>query len=319
MSSFDPYLIQEPDRYVEIFPSFQYKNYMRNPEIKIRRGVEERLEFIDFRLFWEGGINRSDIVEHFKISIPQASKDLGLYESRAPGNLIYDGSAKRYLASARFQPRFFEPSADNYLIQLRNVTDHTVPVAETWLEALPESEAMPIPHRRVNVRVLRSLLGAIRNHKAIQVCYQSMNTRRPGPIWRTISPHAFGHDGLRWHVRAFCHTDHRFKDFLLSRCLDSGGEERAGASPKDDKYWNEFFGVVLVPNPALSVDQQAVISQDYCMEYGQIAISIRKALLYYFRKRLRLDVAEAIDDIREIPVVVLNQKAFEDAVAEVTR
>jgi hypothetical protein len=301
---------------VEISEVFGYKNCMKKSEP--RRGVMERLEFIDFRLFWEGRINRSDIVDRFQISTPQASKDLSLYETRALGNLIYDNSAKKYFATREFQPKFFEPTADQYLIQLRSVADHTVPVGRTWLDSLPESEAMPIPHRRVNVKVLRSLLRVIRNEKAIKVCYQSMNRERPGPMWRTISPHAFGHDGLRWHVRAFCHTDKRFKDFLLSRFLDSGNEERAGAAARDDRYWNEFFSVVLVPNPALSAGQQAVISQDYCMEYGQIAISIRKALLFYFRKRLRLDIAEAVDDIREVPVVMLNQKAFDDVVREVS-
>jgi len=285
----------------------------------MRRGIEQRLEFIDFRLFWEGRINRSDIMERFKISTPQASKDLSLYESKAPGNLNYDSSAKRYFASSTFKPQFFEPSADKYLTQLRNVTDHTVPVGETWLGTLSEAEAMPIPHRRVNVDVLRSTLGAIRNQRSLRVCYQSMNNNRPGPTWRWISPHAFGHDGLRWHVRAFCHDDQRFKDFILSRCLDSDEEENTGAPASQDKYWNEFFSVVLVPNPLLSSDQQAVISQDYCMEYGQIAISIRKALLYYFNKRLRLDVAKAIDHPKETPVVVLNQRAFEDVLAEVDR
>ena len=42
----------------------------------IRWGVEQRLEFIEFRLFWEGGINRGDIIEIFGVSVPQASKDL---------------------------------------------------------------------------------------------------------------------------------------------------------------------------------------------------------------------------------------------------
>ena len=72
-----------------------------------------------------------------------------------------------------------------------------------------------------------------------------------------------------------------------------------------------------MPNPTLSSEQQNVIAQDYCMEYGQIAISVRKALLYYFNKRLRLDVAKAIDDPKETPVVVLNEKAFYDVLAEV--
>lgn len=53
------------------------------------------------------------------------------------------------------------------------------------------------------------------------------------------------------------------------------------------------------------------------MAGGQIAIPIRKSLLYYFRKRLRLDVANAIDDVRETPVVVANRDAFEATLAEV--
>jgi len=50
-----------------------------------------------------------------------------------------------------------------------------------------------------------------------------------------------------------------------------------------------------------------------------IAVSVRKASLYYFNKRLRLDVAKVIDDPKETPVVVLNQKAFQDVVAELYR
>ena len=136
-------------------------------------------------------------------------------------------------------------------------------------------------------------------------------------MWRWISPHALAHDGLRWHVRGFCHKQKSFKDFLLSRCLQSGDLHDAEAPASQDRNWNEYFSVVLIPNPALSSEQQDVIAQDYCMEYGQTAIAVRKALLYYFNKRLRLDVAKAIDDPKETPVVVLNEKAFQDALAEV--
>lgn len=285
----------------------------------MRRGIEQRLEFVDFRLYWEGRINRADIMDRFRISMPQASKDLSLYESMAPGNLIYDGSAKRYFAAPTFKPQFFEPSADEYLTQLRNIADRTVPVEDTWLGTLPSAEAMPIPHRRVNVNVLRSVVSAIRKQRSVRVCYQSMSGKRPGPMWRWISPHALGHDGLRWHVRAFCHDTQVFKDFVLSRCLDSDQERNTEVTASADKNWSEFFSVVLIPNPSLSPDQQQVISQDYCMEYGQIAISVRKALLYYFNKRLRLDVAKAIDDPKETPVVVLNQKAFQDVLTELYR
>ena len=42
----------------------------------VRWGIERRLEFIEFRLFWEGHINRGDLMAAFGISINQASTDL---------------------------------------------------------------------------------------------------------------------------------------------------------------------------------------------------------------------------------------------------
>src|SRR5262245_19352365 len=99
----------------------------------MRWGVEKRLEFIEFRLFWEGGINRADIMERFGVSVPQASKDLSLYEEKAPGNLVYDKRQKRYLASSVFEPVFLKPEAHRYLSQLRSLSDHETEPDETWL------------------------------------------------------------------------------------------------------------------------------------------------------------------------------------------
>jgi hypothetical protein len=293
-----------------------YKETMDIPDPALRRGVKERLEFIDFRLFWEGRINRGDIMERFAISTPQASKDLNLYESLASGNLSYDVSAKRYIASSSFKPKFIQPSADAFLIQLRNIADRTLPVEETWLGTVPTAEVMPIPSRRVSVKVLRAVTKAIENRMAVKVLYQSMSKKRRGPMWRWIVPHALAHDGLRWHVRALCDETNIFKDFLLSRCLDAAEERITETKASQDKYWNEYFSVVLIPNPDLSREQQEVVAQDYCMEYGQIAVPVRKALLYYFNKRLRLDVAKDNDRTEERPVVVLNDRAFRDVLTE---
>jgi hypothetical protein len=140
-----------------------------------------------------------------------------------------------------------------------------------------------------------------------------MNPRRPKALWRWISPHAFANDGLRWHVRAFCHLERKFKDFLLPRCLEAGPQE---ASRDLDLNWKEFFNVILVPNPKLSQNQQNVVAQDYCMEGGKVSIPVRKSFLYYFQKRLRLDVAQILDNSRETPVTVQNEDAFNSAVAE---
>ena len=282
----------------------------------MRWSMEKRLEFIEFRLYWESRINRADITDQFGVSVPQASKDLTLYEEKAPGNLVYDKSAKRYLAAPDFKPVFLEPHAGMYLKQLRPDALSGNDLEESWLSATPEFGTMPVPYRRVEVEVLRATQAAIRNVRAIEIEYQSMSSQRPTPEWRWITPHALGHDGLRWHVRAYCHIDHKFKDFILSRCLQVRGKNEPATKPEADRYWCEAFEVILAPNPVLSKAQQAIIAQDYEMANGKVTVAVRKALLYYFQKRLRLDVADSVDQPHETPVIVANRAAFDAALAE---
>lgn len=119
------------------------------------------------------------------------------------------------------------------------------------------------------------------------------------PIWRSISPHAFGNDGLRWHVRAFCHIDRKFKDFLLSRCLECRVGKVAEAEASEDTQWQETIQITLKSNPRLSKSQRRIIASDYDMDNNQPTLAFRKSLLYYFNRRLRLDVAEALDNPQE--------------------
>ncbi len=42
----------------------------------LRWVVEQRLEFIEFRLFWEGHVNFGDLMDAFGVSVNQASTDL---------------------------------------------------------------------------------------------------------------------------------------------------------------------------------------------------------------------------------------------------
>jgi hypothetical protein len=283
-------------------------------------GVERRLEFIEFRLFWEGGVNRSDIVDEFGVSVPQTSKDLTLYQEQAPDNIRYDRSQKRYFASEKFQPTFISLDGDAYLEHLTAASQFGRTLSfETPKYPPLGADKLPIPQRRIKPEVLRSLLGCVRESRSIEILYQSMSATRPEPIWRRISPHAFGSDGLRWHTRAFCHIDQKFKDFILSRCLGTRLPDAAGASPSDDPFWTKYFPVSLCPNPHLTTGQQKVIAEDFAMKNGEVVVPVRRALLYYFSKRLRLDVADRFDDPSEIPVVVKNRDAFDIALSEAMR
>jgi hypothetical protein len=285
----------------------------RSSGAKMRWGAEQRLEFIEFRAFWEGGVNRSDITDRFGVSTPQASNDLSLYQRLAPANLLYDSSAKRYVASPEFKPQFLTPNPDRYLAQLQAVAEGMISANETWIGVPPHAQAMPVPYRRVDPMLFRSLLAVMRERKSVEAHYQSMSVQRPKALWRRITPHAFGSDGLRWHVRGYCHLDGDFKDFILSRWRGLRAIGPPGVGPSQDGDWQTTFEVVLEPNPALSPDQQDAVAWEYDMPDRRAVLPVRKALLYYLKKRLRLDVDG--DSPAEKPVVVANREAFEEALA----
>ena len=153
----------------------------------------------------------------------------------------------------------------------------------------------------------------MREGRSIEVRYQSMSPERPESLWRRVTPHALATDGLRWHVRAFCHLDGNYKDFILSRWRALREEGPPGAPPEADRDWCETFDVILEPNPELSPSQREAVAWEYDMPGGNAALTVRKAMLYYLKKRLRLDVAG--DTPAETPVVVANRDAFESALA----
>jgi predicted DNA-binding transcriptional regulator YafY len=285
---------------------------MNKANIQRRWSIEKRLEFIDFQLYWNGQINRSDIMEKFSVSVPQASKDISLYREAAPKNLEYNASEKYYYTSKSFKPVFFEPDAYAYLMLLRDDVNAFTGADGIGLAALPEHDTLPLPRRNINPETLRSVLAAVNEKKALNIFYQSMSS--DDPAWRSISPHAFAYDGLRWHVRAYCHNNHIYKDFLLPRILKVGESKETEKPDHADGVWNEIFTVMLKPHPKLSESQAKAVAQDYNMNKAQVRVEVRLALLYYFLKRLNLDDFEAEKrKPREQHVVLANKEETKKA------
>ena len=185
----------------------------------LRWGVEQKLQFIEFRLFWEGHVNRSDLIDKFSVSQNQASGDLNRYIALAPDNMVYDKSGKTYLRSSSFSPLFLKPDATQYLSQVRSVAEGIVAPEDAWIGNFPAFDAAPSPARGIDPVVLRSIAIAIRRHEAIHILYQSMSA--PDPEWRWISPHALAFDGFRWHARSYCEKSREFRDFVISRIMEA--------------------------------------------------------------------------------------------------
>ena len=272
----------------------------------LRWGIERRLEFIDFRLFWDGRINRSDLSQQFGISTPQASADLARYQEMAPDNITYDSSLKCYLATAKYRSVFEVEDSERYLAQLRSLASGTLTDEEAWLAEIPDFRVVPTPGRSVDSQNLKTILRGIRDRYAFHIRYQSMS--KPEPHWRWITPHALGFDGFRWHVRALCHNDQTFKDFVFARICEIGEAKPQAMDLGIDEAWFDSVTVIISPHPGLSESQMQAVKLDYGMPEGVRAISISRAFLYYFLKHMGLDDDPKRKRPEDQQIVLVNRK-----------
>ena len=268
----------------------------------LRWSIEQRLAFIDRRLYWDGQINRSDLVDRFGVSVPQASADLSRYEKASKGNMAYDLHAKSYLVTDEFTPRV-DPNAREYLAQLHLIADDVLKPEESWIGKLPEFATVPRVRRRLGAEVLRRLVQAMRANLGVEISYQSLQASKPTKRW--ITPHAMSFDGQRWHARSWCHQRGRFLDFVLARIFEVHQEVRSSIDASKDLAWHTQATVRLGPNPALPPSQRHAVALDYGMRDNVVEIPVRLCLVYYLNRQLLLDVADRLNPER-VPLVVLN-------------
>jgi len=268
----------------------------------MRWGVQQRLEYIEFKLYWEGKINRKDIMDTFNVSVPQASSDIRKYLEAAPDNMYYDKKNKYYLPTKNFKAKFNLPNANSYLSNLLLYSFHS---EENSFIDMPSVHAtIPVINRGVDAEILRIVLKGIRENKAIQINYQSLS--RQSPAWRWICPHALAFDGFRWHTRAFCKLREQFLDFNLGRIIRIKNEKDSDIDSSDDTLWHTQTKLVIAPHPKLTKDQKKIIERDYCMKNAKIEIPIKAALVNYALFRFRLEEGHEKKNPKHQNIVLLN-------------
>lgn len=279
-----------------------------SPEVRAASwGQGRRLEFVDFRLRWDGRINRADLTSFFEISVPQASQDIAKYLETAPDNATYDRSAKVYVSTPSFRPLFPGSSPAKYLDELLARATGVLQPELSFLGWSPTVAVATNPNRSVPADTLSMLLAAIRQGTVLTIRYQSMSSIQP--VKRDIDPHALAHDGFRWHVRAYCRVRERYLDFVIARILGVGATGRPGKSGANDDEWQRMVPLVIAPAPSLSAAHKKVIELDYEMKRGKAAIKCRQALLFYVLRRLGLlDQHAAPSHVQQI--VLKNRDAI---------
>ncbi len=278
----------------------------REDDARLRWGVERRLVFLEQRLFWDGTVNRNDLMSRFGVSINQASADIARYQALAPGNMVYDPRAKRYVAGADFAPKLSKPDAERYLAELRARREGLLEDAAALFTDLPEAEIVPSPLRPLDPELVRGIVGAIKTRSRITVRYQSFSSPRPRE--RLLEPHALAHDGLRWHARAFDVEKGDFRDYTLGRMKDLRIVGPATSAAGEDQAWNRYVTLVLGVHPEASPQQAASIRADYGFGGETQDIRLREALVFYFKRRLRLDLDWRTQPLQVQHVVLIEER-----------
>jgi hypothetical protein len=272
-------------------------------------GQERRLEFIEFRLLWEGKINRGELVDFFGTSIQQASLDLARYMEIAPGNLDYDRSEKVYKARVPLKPVLTKADAQTYLNELSGAQIGAAAPPLSFIGWRPPCDIVRYPARSIRPDILMRVIWAIRDHHDIEVSYQSM--RRPISTRRWISPHAIGFDGSRWHARAWCHENLYFKDFVFARIQRIYGVRESTVDSQLDLRWHSYVTVSLRARDDLAPGQRAAIETEFGMKDGMLHLPMREALVAYFVRQLRFD-----QNLETQPLEWVNKRELESLLVE---
>lgn len=262
---------------------------LRMPKIdesldELTQTQRERLAYIDFCLYFHGGISRSDLEQRFGISIAAASRDLACYRSFAPDNMTYDGSEKVYRIAKSFRP-VNSFNIDRVLSWLRQGFGDGLALGIDRVLASDFAELLAPP----SIEMLGTLARAIATHQALVVRYLSLSS---GSSTREIVPLAFVDNGLRWHVRAFDRKNQRFGDFVVNRIASA---RHANITPGDheslnaDDQWNRSVRLEIVPHPG--VTHPEAVEADYGMKQGVLAVETRAAIAGYALARWNVDAS----------------------------
>lgn len=271
---------------------------------KTKWPIEQRREFIEHRVFWRGRIGLADLMDTFGVSRTQASIDINGYIKDFPGQLTYDKTARTYVPGRGFSAHYAALDPGDHLAKLLAMSQGVTVERADWEAFKPDMLAPPLPARSAGVMVVRDVLLATEEKRVLHIDYQAMSS--PEPTARSIAPHALAHDGFRWHCRAFCLRDARFKDFVLGRISNVEMGEPSDVDPSSDTDWHTEIDVLISPHPDLSATQRRVISLDYKMQDGVANLKVRRSMLFYTLKRLGLDTDPMVRSAQDQHIVLAN-------------
>lgn len=226
----------------------------------------ERLRFIELLLYFNGSVNRDDLINRFGISKASASNLLSAYSQLAPNNLTYNVHLKRYEIDKEFRAIF------DGRIPTDRVPVYTIPK----LFDATDSET---------VEKIARISRAIQTTSSLSIEYSSASS---GQSKREVVPVAFGDNLLRWHLRAFDRKRQQYADFVLHRIRNvkeiSEDLIQPHEHPNGDKQWHTFINLKLQFHTVNLED-----ATSFSTDGDTLTVTLRAAMAGYFLQLWNVD------------------------------
>ncbi len=247
----------------------------------------ERLNYLEFRLYFTGQVSRADLVQRFGISEAAATRDLAIYREELPANLDFDTIAKIYRIGKAFSLRYLKEIDPKQL--LRALVHGIGNDFGTEPESLVPCE-LPSRLQAPSADILAVVSRAICQKAVLRIEYLS-DSGNHGP--REIVPFSFVGTGLKWLVRAYCRRKAIFCDFLVNRIKNAeviwGKKPLPVEEKENDDEWNRMLKLELVPHPKASAEKKAMIAQEFQMGDDAYILRVRAALAGYVLRLWSVD------------------------------
>ncbi|MDB9741279.1 WYL domain-containing protein [Akkermansiaceae bacterium] len=232
-----------------------------------------QLRYVEELAWWTGIVTRPEVIKEFKISAQQGSAVIQQYLEMNPKSMQYCLKKKRYLVNPKMKRIFGSPDLESQLS-----------------EEAGEIVTLAIPKSKMNDTVQRYLTVAMRNKREITVSYQSRSGEDSKR--RKIAPQAFGNDGNRIHVRAWCFENEDYRDFSLLRMSNAKFPEDAVVEKlPEDKAWTKKVSVKFFLNKDLDKATKNALMEDYGMkkDTDPIVVKTTEAMLPYAKIQMGID------------------------------
>lgn len=251
----------------------------------LTQNQRERLNYLEFRVYFTGRITRSDLMQRFGISEAAATRDLAIYRETAPANIELDHSSKAYCITSSFTVQYLDSISPKILLRalVHGIGDDF---------GIPPTPLVPceLPTRlhAPDIDRLATVSRAISMRKPLKVDYLSASG---GQGEREIVPFSFAGNGLRWHVRAYDRRKNRFGDFIINRIKTAQilhKEEPDSHELKDcDDEWNRMVHLEIVAHPDYKYKE--MIEAECGMIDGVLRHKARGAMVGYILQLWNVD------------------------------